>query len=263
MTLPELSPPLVSAAGRTPLVSAAGGPPLVIAAHGSRDPRSPATVRRLAVAVAKRWSGPVAAAFIDFNLPSVPATVRGLGGRPVVVPALLTRAYHGRVDMPALLETAGVPARLAPVLGPAEPGEAPDPLLLAALRRRVAELKLPFDGLVLVAAGTRDEAARLTVDAAAAALGEALSVPCTVAYASGGPTEGGRAVAALRALGAGRIIGSSYFLAPGQLHDRVKASVLAAGALAVAWPLGDAPELAELVVERATSMTFASALTSV
>jgi hypothetical protein len=46
-------------------------------------------------------------------------------------------------------------------------------------------------------------------------------------------------------------VAAAYFLAPGRLYDRVAASALTGGALAVADPLGDAPELADLVVARA------------
>jgi sirohydrochlorin ferrochelatase len=225
--------------------------PLVLVAHGSRDIRSPATVRRLAAAVRHRWDGPVVPAFLDFNLPAVPPVLRGLGGGSVVVPALLTQAYHGRVDVPEVLASAGVSTRLAPVLGPAAPGEEPDPLLLAALRRRVDQLTVRYDGVALLAAGTRDEAARATVDASAEALERALGVPCLAAYAAGARPTGEAAVAGLRALGARRVVGAAYFLAPGFLYDRVAASALAGGALAVAAPLGDAPELADLVVARA------------
>ncbi len=171
--------------------------------------------------------------------------------RPVLVPALLTRAYHGRVDIPAVLRAAGVPALLAPVLGPADPGEVPDPLLLAALRRRLAELSTTYDGIVLIAAGTRVQAARETVRATADALGASLGVPCEVGFASATPPSGADAVDELRRRGATRVVASSYFLAAGTLHDIAATSARQAGARAIAAPLADAPELADLIVKRA------------
>ncbi|GAA1831032.1 sirohydrochlorin chelatase [Luedemannella flava] len=250
--------------------------PLVITAHGSPDLRSPATMRRLASAVGQQWPGPVVTAFIEFNLPSVPGVLRGLASpRPIIpaprwpetesagraepepaavlVPALLTKAYHGRVDIPALLREAGVPTRVAGVLGPAGPGEEPDPLLLAALRRRLDELSGTYDGVALIAAGTRVEAARETVGRTARALGESLGVPCEVGFASAAPPSGGDAVDALRRRGATRIVAASYFLAAGKLHDIAAGSARAAGALAVSGPLADAPELVDLIVKRATA----------
>ncbi|GAA1773707.1 sirohydrochlorin chelatase [Luedemannella helvata] len=265
--------------------------PLVITAHGSPDLRSPATMRRLAGAVGQRWPGPVVTAFLEFNLPAVPGVLRGLASpapivpgpreareyepassarrparlldaptyarepAPVLVPALLTRAYHGRVDIPAVLRAAGVPALVASVLGPAGPGEEPDPLLLAALRRRLSELYTTFDGLALIAAGTRVEAARDTVRATARALGASLGVPCEVGFASATPPSGADAVRALRRRGATRIVASSYFLAAGKLHDIAATSAREAGAVAVAAPLADAPELADLIVKRAKAAT--------
>lgn len=233
--------------------------PVVLVAHGSRDPNSAATMRRLARAVAARWAAPVTTAFLDFNLPGVAPVLRGLAvgdaPAPIVVPALLTRAYHGKVDVPAVLAGAGVPAMLTAVLGPAEPGEAPDPLLIAALRRRLDELAVEYDGVVLMAAGTRDPVARSTVDEVAAELGRALGVPCVAGFASGPARTGAEATTRVRSLGARRVVASSYFLAPGRLFAAIADSVHGAGVLHVARPLGSAPELVDLVLQRATPIT--------
>ncbi|MEJ3743963.1 CbiX/SirB N-terminal domain-containing protein [Actinomycetes bacterium KLBMP 9797] len=110
-----------------------------------------------------------------------------------------------------------------------------------------------FDAVVVAAAGTRDAAARETVVRAADALGAALGVPTTVAYASAAPPTGAEAVAELRARGARRIAVAGYFLAPGQLYDTVTSSARAAGAIAVAEPLEDAWEIAHLVLSRANT----------
>ena len=241
----------------------APAPPVVLVAHGSRDPRSAATMRRLASAVAASWPASVTAAFLDFNLPSVPWALRGLApgaarssgatGAPIVIPALLTSAYHGRVDVPEVLAATGVPAVRTGVLGLEEPGDEPDPLLLAALRRRLSELGTTYDGLVLLAAGTSHSAARSTVESVAAALSVALYVPCTVGYASASPPSGAEAVAMLRSLGATRVVAASYFLAPGRLYDAAAASARSGGAVGVAAPLGAAEEVVRLVLARATS----------
>jgi sirohydrochlorin ferrochelatase len=205
---------------------------------------------RLAKRVRAHWPAPVVAAFLDFNTPSIPDTLRVLtpgGPTPVVVPMLLTSAYHRRVDLPAVLAAAAVPSRLAPVLGPSSPGEAPDPLLLAALRRRLSELDTAADGLVLIAAGTSHAPARSTVDAVAAAL----DLPCVVGYASASGPTAGEAVDAIRATGARRILAASYFLAPGRLYEAAAASARAAGVLGVAAPIGAADELVRLILDRA------------
>jgi sirohydrochlorin ferrochelatase len=233
-------------------------PAVVLVGHGSRDPRSSATMRALADGVARRWVGPVTAAFLDFDPPSVPGALRAVvdhpGGMPIVVPALLTRAYHGRVDLPEVLASAPVPTRLAAVLGPAAPGETVDPLLVTALLRRVSEVEARFDGLALLAAGTSQTAARSTVEEVAAALADLLHVPCTVGYASASTPGPAEAVEALRARGCRRVVGAAYFLAPGRLYTAAVTGARAAGAIAVAAPLGAANELVELVLARAAAV---------
>lgn len=246
-------------------------PPVVLVAHGSPDPRSAAAVRRLARAVRAAWPAPVAAAFLDFNLPAVAPTVRALAVEsdhpPVVVPALLTNAYHGRLDLPRVLARTGVPVRLAPVLGPAEPGDPPPPALVAALLRRLSELDRPFDGVALLAAGTRDVAARSTVESVASTLFVALGLPCVVGYASGPGRTGAEAVTTARAAAdragrAGRIVAASYFLAPGRLHDAAAASAREAGVIAITEPLASAAELVDLVTVRARAVTALRSVSS-
>ncbi len=233
----------------------------MLAAHGSRDPASAATMVRLAERVGRVWPARVVAAFLDFDEPSIPDALLTLEADPppVVVPALLTHAYHRRIDIPAILATVGVPARVADVLGPASPGVAPDPLLVAALCRRLSELDTSFDGLVLLAAGTSHAPARSTVEAVAAEMGRLLNVGCVVGYASASAPTGGQAVAALRVAGARRIVAASYFLAPGRLYSAAAASARAEGAVHVAAPLGAADELVRLIVDRASTARSAVA----
>jgi sirohydrochlorin ferrochelatase len=237
--------------------------PLVLVAHGSRDPRAAQSTWALARAVgAARPGARVATAFLDFEVPGLGAALAheaGAGQRAAtVVPLLLTAAYHGRVDVPGEIEKAhglGLSIGLAPVLGPVGGARADAvalDLLVRALRRRLDEvLTDPVDGLVLAAAGTRVTAALGTVDLVAEALGAALAVPCVAGYASGAGRSTASAVVALQATGAHRIAVASYFLAPGLLYDRAVGAALGAGAAVAAAPLGDAPEVAELVVRRA------------
>ena len=58
------------------------------------------------------------------------------------------------------------------------------------------------------------------------------------------------AVARLRAAGARRVGVAAYFLAPGLLYDASVAAARAAGAVGIAAPLGDVPELVRLVTSR-------------
>jgi len=237
--------------------------PLVLVAHGSRDPRAAPSTRALARAVGAACpDARVETAFLDFEAPGLAAALTreaAHGQRAAtVVPLLLTAAYHGRVDVPGEIEKAsdlGLSIGLTPVLGPVAGARADAvalDLLVWALQRRLDEVTDgPIDGVVLAAAGTRHVPALGTVDLVADALGAALGVPCLAGYASGAGRRTGDAVAVLRDAGAERIALSAYFLAPGLLYDRVVAEARAAGARVAAAAMGDAPEVAELVLRRA------------
>jgi sirohydrochlorin ferrochelatase len=222
---------------------------VVLVAHGSRDPRAAASTETLARAVAAAHPGwEVHASYLDHAGPRPLAVLAGLSARghrrAILVPLLLTAAYHGRVDVPAVAAAArdaGLPiaVTISDVLGPASP------LLTAGLVRRLPDADL--DAVVLAAAGTRDATARNTVEEAAAALGAHLGMPSAVAYASAAPPTAAAAVSALRGVGAQRVGVAAYFLAPGRLYDAAVESARSAGAVTVAPPLGDAPELVGLI----------------
>ncbi|MEV0713966.1 CbiX/SirB N-terminal domain-containing protein [Asanoa sp. NPDC050611] len=243
--------------------------PLVLVAHGSRDPRAARANEALVAAVRRVVPRtPVRLSFLDHAGPRPADVLLALeasgAGRATLAPLLLTSAYHGRVDIPAaLMDARGrglrMPVAVADVLGPV--GGVTPPYLLAALRRRLAAAcsaagvwapgAVPLDGVVLAAAGTRDDAARETVATVAENLSTALGgVPCEVAYASAAAPTGAEAVASLRARGARHVGVASYFLAPGLLHETVVTAARSAGATVVAEPLGGAPELARLVLAR-------------
>ncbi|OLB75963.1 MAG: hypothetical protein AUI14_19935 [Actinobacteria bacterium 13_2_20CM_2_71_6] len=236
--------------------------PLVLVAHGSRDPRAARSTRALARAVGAACpDARVETAFLDFEAPGLVAALTREADRgqraATVVPLLLTAAYHGRVDVPTEIGKAagrGLSIGLAPVLGPVAGARADAvalDLLVRALQRRLDEvLDGPVDGIVLAAAGTSHVAALGTVDLVADALGAAVGVPCLAGYASGAGPRTGAAVRALHERGAQRIAVAAYFLAPGLLYDRAVDDALDAGALVAAAPMGDAPEVADLVLLR-------------
>jgi sirohydrochlorin ferrochelatase len=238
--------------------------PVVLVAHGSRDPRAAASTRALARAVAAAGPGlDVRTAYLD-HTPPRPSQVLGAlqnagHAAATVVPLLLTAAYHGRVDIPAVLDRAradGLHAEVCvtDVLGPVD-GQVHQ-ALLAGLRRRLAALRVEYDGLVLAAAGTRDTAARTTVGQAADALGAALAVPCIPAFASASGPTARDAVRQLQRDRVRRVAVAAYFLAPGRLYESVAASAREAGAAAVAAPLGSAPEIAQLILDRVGEETL-------
>jgi sirohydrochlorin ferrochelatase len=233
-------------------------PALVALAHGSRDPRSAATIKALVGEVrAMRPDLKIEAAFLELSKPSfttvVDKLVRAGHEEIVVVPLLLTEAYHAKVDVPtavaeAQARHAGLKVRATPVLG-LEPRflEVLDLRLREALRAaRVREL----DALVLAAAGSSDPLANQSVARLARVWGTHHRLPVTAAFASSAPPATGEAVRAFRAEGRRHIAVASLFLAPGFLPDRAAELALEAGAVAVSAPLGAHPELARTVLAR-------------
>lgn len=233
--------------------------PLVAVAHGSRDPRSAATVHELLTVVRALQPGlDVRAAFLDLSAPRLGDVLAGLheeGHREVVVaPLLLGRAYHARVDVPGAVAEAvtrfpRLSVRIADVLGP-------DPRLeSAALRRLAAAGATPGDsglGVVLAGAGSSHAPANAAVHELASRWGRGAGwAGVSAAFAASARPDVPTAVAELKARGAQRIALASWFLAPGLLPDRVIAAAQASGLeTLVAQPLGDDPEVAELVLHR-------------
>ncbi|MEU3821179.1 sirohydrochlorin chelatase [Streptomyces sp. NPDC030392] len=228
-------------------------PVLLVVAHGSRDPRHAATVHALVGAVAALRPGVrVETAFLDFNVPSVPAVLESLaadGVRDVVaLPLLLNRAYHAKADIPAVLRQApqALRVRQAEVLGPS-------PLLLRAVERRLYEAGLapadkPATGVVLAFAGSTDPEANAVFAETARELRRTGWCAVRPAFASASLPRTEDAVRALRAEGVRRVAVAPYVIAPGRLPDRIAAG--AAGADVLADVLGPAPELARLLVRR-------------
>jgi len=254
-------PRLTAGPGVPGLAGAADLPPLIAVAHGSRDPRAAATVGELLAVARSRAAAlglagvDVRAAFLDHCAPSLPQALSAVADRSgcVVVPLLLTDAYHSKSDIPAQLAAAHLHVSCADTLGP-------HPLLLDALERRLTEAGVAAGdraaradtSVVLAAAGSSDRAANATVAAVAARWqargGWRAVVP---AYASAAGPRPGEAVGALRAGGhRGPVVVATYLLAPGHFADKIRDAALGAGASAVSPALGAAPEVADVIVER-------------
>ncbi len=194
----------------------------------------------------------VRAAFLDHCAPSLPQVLGSVadGRGCVVVPLLLTAAYHSKTDIPAQLAAArsavsGLDIRYADTLGP-------HPLLLDALERRLAEAGFGGDpaetNVVLAAAGSSDPTANATVAALAAQwqrrAGWRAVVPGYASAASPTPA------AAVHGLAGRTTLVATYLLAPGYFADKVRRGSLAAGAAAVSAALGAAPEVADVILDR-------------
>ncbi|MCQ9178089.1 sirohydrochlorin chelatase [Streptomyces sp. IBSBF 2953] len=228
-------------------------PVLVVIAHGSRDPRHAATVDALVRRVRSLRPGlRVEIGFLDFNVPSVHGVLESLaaeGVREVVaLPLLLTRAFHAKADIPAVLRDAPsqLRIRLADVLGPS-------PLLLTALERRLYEAGLtPADksstGVVLASAGSTDPEAIAVIAEIAREWRRTGWCAVRPAFASASLPRTEDAVRELRELGCSQVAVAPYVLAPGFLPDRIARGATEADILAGV--LGPAPEVARVLLRR-------------
>ena len=233
-------------------------PALVALAHGSRDPRSAATIKSLVAEVrAMRPDLRIEPAFLELAKPSfdtaVDKLVRAGYDEIVVVPLLLTDAHHARVDVPAAVDAAtarhpGLRIGATRILGL-------ETIFLEVLDRRMREaLKAArvreLDALVLAGAGSSDQLANQAVARLARLWGARHRLPTVAAFASAAPPAAGEAVRQFRAQGRRHIAVGSLFLAPGRLPDRAAELALEAGAVAVSDPLGADPELARTILAR-------------
>ncbi|MGW2327823.1 sirohydrochlorin chelatase [Streptomyces sp. NPDC001700] len=233
-------------------------PTLLVVAHGSRDPRHAATVGALCARVRSLRPGlRVEASFLEFNAPRVGQVVDRLAAEGaddvVALPLLLTRAFHAKADIPAVLREATarhprLTVRQAEVLGPS-------PLLVDALERRLREAGLsPADrhrtGIVLASAGSTDPEAIAVIAEIAREWRHTGWCAVRPAFASASLPRTEDAVRALRAEGVERVAVAPYVIAPGRLPDRIAHGAEAAGADTLADVLGPAPELARLLLTR-------------
>ncbi|MEU1983984.1 sirohydrochlorin chelatase [Nocardia sp. NPDC019395] len=232
-------------------------PTLVAVAHGSRDPRSAATVTALMDQVrAERPGTPARLAFLDLNAPSVGQVLDAVAAtgetHAVVVPLLLGSAFHARVDLPGLL--AGAAARnprldvtQADVFGA-------DPRLISLLHNRVRAVRTahgwtaPDDrvGIALAAVGSSSATANRNTARLARRFGAHTGSPTEVCFATARPSLT-HAVQRLRERGAEKLLVAPWFLAPGLLTDRLLDQDPSLPHAAV---LGPDPALAEVVWNR-------------
>lgn len=231
---------------------------VILAAHGSRDPRAAATVRQIGRAVAAARPGDdVTCAFLDFEEPALASTLRP-GRRTVVVPLLLTSAYHARVDIPAIVDVArsrGSDVEIASPLGGDGLGAQ---RLASALQHRLPRGPA-VDGIVVATAGSRDPGAAATIDGIAAELARQSRLPCRAGHVTGAGTPVAEAVAGLRASGVREIGLAMCFVAPGLLPERAMAAARELGVRIIGAPLGDAPDMVELVNTRVNALQLAAA----
>lgn len=205
----------------------------VLLAHGSPDPRSQEAVLAAAEAVEGLTGTRVAAAFLDHDPRGLGAVVSSLDDTDdvVVLPLLLSTAFHARVDVPAAVAALGREVRLLDPVGH------PDALL--------DELLLRCGGpAVVVSAGTRFDEERAAFSRAVAAASARTRVPAAAAYATGP----GRHIEDATRPGGSAIV--PWLLAPGRLLDAVTAAARTHGCRTVGAGLLREPTLLDALAER-------------
>ncbi len=228
-------------------------PDIVLLAHGSPDPRHADGVQALAAHV--RTLAPTRAvhtAYLDHHAPGPAETGAVLQGGAVVVPVLLTPAFHAKVDVPnavrVMADAAGTRVDLVEPLGPHH-------LLLDAAEELLAaggHLPDPGTAVLLFAAGSSDSAAVATVGETIAAHPRDGWGPWAVAALDGGVTV----EQVLRTLPdrVERTVAVSFTVAEGVLRDRMVQRCGQAGVSMVAGALAQTSAMARLVLTRVGSL---------
>ena len=182
-------------------------------------------------------------AFVDVAEPFLADVVAAVDAPLIVVPVLLSRGYHVRVDIPQAL--AGRPdAAAAPALGP-------DRAVSRALAERLEAARSPGVGpgglIVLVATGSSDPDAAADLAIAAADLAALVHTPVHAAVMSGPGVPFAEAVSGHDAVTVDVV---PYLLAEGVFYDRLLTESRALGVATVGGPIGAHPALVELILAR-------------
>ena len=186
-----------------------GATTLVTVAHGTRKDGGNEVARELTAAAGERLGTKAIATYVELSEPLFADVMTRAEQPAVVVPLLLSTGFHMRSDLPEQAALASVPVALGRQLGP-------DPLLAQAQVERLVEAGARRgQRVVLVAAGSSDEAATCDQMCAVAHLARAWDGKVELATLSG---HGARPADVIRP---GDAV-SPYLLSPGFFHDRLR-----------------------------------------
>lgn len=208
---------------------------LVTVAHGTRNAVGNETARHITELAGARLGLTAVASYVELSTPLFAEVMAAATQPAVVVPLLLSTGFHMRQDLPEAVAAATVPVTLGPALGA-------HPLLATAQVARLVEAGATRgQRVVLVAAGSSDEAATCDQMAAVSLLARAWDGPVVLSTLSG---HGFRPADVVRADDAV----SPYLLSPGYFHERVRREVPATAI--VADVIGSHDCVVDLVMER-------------
>lgn len=213
---------------------------LVTVAHGTRSGEGNEVAIELTRLAGAALGVEAVTSYVELQQPLLADALAAAAVSTVVVPLLLSRGYHTRVDLPGALSSAPAPAVLTAPLGPSVA------VASAQVARLIEAGATPRQPVVLVAAGSQDPVASDDLAAAAVLLGALWGSDCRVATMAAGDVatvvRPGDAV-------------STYLLAPGHFARTVAAEARAAGASTVSDVLGTHPAIVDLICERYRSPT--------
>lgn len=228
---------------------------VVLLSHGSADPRARLACDLLARRVGHRLGAFVAQATLDHDRPRLDGAINYLASKGirdlVVVPMLLTTAYHATQDVPAFARHTQDSYPQARVTMATPLGADPhllkglDSVLKAAGHRPNAET-----AVILASAGSSYAAARSRHAALALEWRAHGWGASAVAFASGAGPSVEEAVGELRDAGYEQICVAPFLIAPGVLSQRIAASARDAGAIAVTGTLHSTDAAMEVVLRR-------------
>lgn len=238
-------------------------PPLVIAGHGTRVAEGAAVSRALVDRIRRLLPGvQVEAGFVELTPPTVDqalATALETSASAVVVPLMIGKGGHVRDDIPDSMQTA-LQAHPDAQLAYARHLGSPEPLVSAA-RQRILTAADDWSAdsvtVVFVGRGCSVTAAnadhvrlgRVVLETA----GLAQVLPAFIQVVGPTVTE---ALDLAYASGSRRIVTMPHYLFPGKLTEWVSEAVQEwqrthpDAEVRLAEPIGDCPELAQIVVER-------------
>lgn len=247
-----------------PEQAAAERPPLVIAGHGTRSPEGIAACQALVDRVRGLLPDvPVRTGFVELTPPTIDEALGELftegASAAVVVPLMIGTGGHVRDDIPEAIE-AGKQAHPGAVVIYTRHLGSPAPLVSAARQRMdAARAEWPSDTVTVVFVGRGCSVPDANADHVRLGRvlletgGYAQVIPAFIQVT--GPTLP-QALDTAHASGSRRIVVMPHYLFPGQLtlwtHQAVDAwhALHPEADVRVAEPIGDCPELAEVVAKR-------------
>lgn len=228
---------------------------VVLLSHGSADPRARLACDLLARRVGHRLGAFVAQATLDLDRPRLDGAINYLASKGihdlVVVPMLLTTAYHATQDVPMFAAATQASHPRARIAMAAPMGA--DPYLLKGLDSVLKSAGFrpdPGTAVVLASAGSSFAAARSRHAALALEWRTHGWGASAVAFASGPGPRVEQAVGELRDAGYDEICVSPFLIAPGVMSQRIATSARASGAHAVTGTLHGTDAAMEVVLRR-------------